>query len=336
MGKPRFDGSPFLSPDDEGQGVSATVERVVEGALRTAGTLKGLPKQGQPVLADFAFAHQLVERRRGGAVVGERVDPLRVDACRAGLTRMRCHRVKTNLKRMKKLLAQRDNSPTRRHRWRVSPAKARGIQQRLAAEVRLAPLKTVSTVAGLDCAFGKDRVFAAVVAWDVERRRVVERRALSRPLQFPYVPGLLSFREAPALLAALRRLRTPVDALLCDGQGIAHPRRFGLACHLGVLLGLPALGCAKSRLIGDSVEPGREPGASSPLMFGEERLGTVLRTRKGVKPLFVSPGHLCDFDGAVDLVLRCGNGLRLPEPVRLADQAAGLFKRQRLSSTLCA
>ena len=187
----------------------------------------------------------------------------------------------------------------------------------------------MSTVAGLDCAFGDDRVFAAVVAWDVERCRVIERRALSRPLRFPYVPGLLSFREAPALLAALRRLRTPVDALLCDGQGIAHPRRFGLACHLGVLLGLPAVGCAKSRLIGDWAEPGRERGERSPLTHDGERIGTVLRTRTGVKPLFVSPGHLCDFEGAADLVLRCGGGLRLPEPVRLADRHVGLFKHQR-------
>ena len=195
--------------------------------------------------------------------------------------------------------------------------------------MRLAPLTRVSTVAGLDCAFGGDQVFAAVVAWDVKRRRVIERRALSRPLQFPYVPGLLSFREAPALLVALRRLRTPVDALLCDGQGIAHPRRFGLACHLGVLLGLPAVGCAKSRLIGDWVEPGRDRGERSPLTIGAERIGTVLRTRTGVKPLFVSPGHLCDFEGAEDLVLRCGGGLRLPEPVRLADQHVGMFKHRR-------
>ncbi|MCY3795367.1 MAG: endonuclease V, partial [Gammaproteobacteria bacterium] len=169
----------------------------------------------------------------------------------------------------------------------------------------------MSTVAGLDCAFGGDRVFAVVVVWDVERRRVIERRALSRPLQFPYVPGLLSFREAPALLAALRRLRTPVDALLCDGQGIAHPRRFGLACHLGVLLGLPAVGCAKSRLIGEWAEPGGDRGEGSPLTHDGKRIGTVLRTRTGVKPLFVSPGHLCDFEGAADLVLRCGGGLRL-------------------------
>ena len=155
------------------------------------------------------------------------------------------------------------------------------------------------------------------------------RRQRLQALQFPYVPGLLSFREAPALLAAWRRLRTPVDALLCDGQGIAHPLRFGLASHLGVLLGLPAVGCAKSRLIGDWVEPGLARGEHSPLTVGTERIGTVLRTRTGVKPLFVSPGHLCDFEGAADLVLRCGGGLRLPEPVRLADGPVGRFKRRQ-------
>ena len=232
---------------------------------------------------------------------------------------------------MQKLPAAKSSFPARRHQWRVSPAKARAIQQELATEVRLAPLKPVARVAGLDCAFGGGRVFAAVVAWDVERRQVIERRALSLPAPFPYVPGLLSFREAPALLAALRRLCAPVDALLCDGQGIAHPRRFGLACHLGVLLGLPAVGCAKSRLIGDWAEPGPERGERAPLMQGEERIGTVLRTRTGIKPLFVSPGHLCDFEGAAELVLRCGGGLRLPEPVCLADRHVGEFKRQRLS-----
>ena len=232
---------------------------------------------------------------------------------------------------MQKLPAAKGSFPARRHQWRVSPAKARAIQQELAAEVIVAPLKPVTKVAGLDCAFGGDRVFAAVVAWDVDRCQAIERRALSLPVRFPYVPGLLSFREAPALLAALRRLRVPVDALLCDGQGIAHPRRFGLACHLGVLLGLPAVGCAKSRLIGDWVEPGPERGEQTPLMQGNERIGTVLRSRTGVKPLFVSPGHLCDFKGAAELVLRCGGGLRLPEPVRLADRYVGDFKRQWLS-----
>ncbi len=215
-----------------------------------------------------------------------------------------------------------------KHRWRVTPMQARQIQQRLAGAVRLRPLPEVAAVAGLDCAFSRDRVFAAAVVWDVRRRQVLESRAHSCRLTFPYVPGLLSFREAPALLGVLRRLRTPVDALLCDGQGIAHPRRFGLASHLGVLLDAPAIGCAKSRLIGAYTEPGRQLGDVTPLMIDDEQVGTVLRTRTDVKPVFVSPGHHCDLGGAVDLVLRCGGGFRLPEPVRLADKYVGAFKKE--------
>ena len=218
------------------------------------------------------------------------------------------------------------------HRWRVTPRQARAIQERLRGLVRLEPLTPVATVVGLDCAFSADRVFAAAVVWDVKRCEVLEMRTHSRPLAFPYVPGLLSFREAPALLAVLRRVRTPVDALLCDGQGLAHPRRFGLACHLGVLLDAPAIGCAKSRLAGQGTEPGPQRGASTPLTLDGEQVGAVLRTRSGVKPLFVSPGHLCDVAGAVGLALRCGGGFRLPEPVRLADQAVAAFKQRRLAA----
>ena len=218
------------------------------------------------------------------------------------------------------------------HRWRVTPRQARAIQERLRGLVRLEPLTPVATVVGLDCAFSADRVFAAAVVWDVKRCEVLEMRTHSRPLAFPYVPGLLSFREAPALLAVLRRVRTPVDALLCDGQGLAHPRRFGLACHLGVLLDAPAIGCAKSRLAGQGAEPGPQRGASTPLTLDGEQVGAVLRTRSGVKPLFVSPGHLCDVVGAVGLALRCGGGFRLPEPVRLADQAVAAFKQRHLAA----
>lgn len=218
------------------------------------------------------------------------------------------------------------------HRWRVTPKQARAIQERLRASVRLEPLPPVSRVVGLDCAFSDDSVFAAALVWDIQRRQVLETRTHSRPLAFPYVPGLLSFREAPALLAVLRRVQAPVDALLCDGQGLAHPRRFGLACHLGVLLDAPAVGCAKSRLAGQGAEPAPQRGASSPLTLDGEHVGVVLRTRSGVKPLFVSPGHRCDIESAAKLVLQCGGGLRLPEPVRLADQAVAAFKQRRLAA----
>lgn len=193
--------------------------------------------------------------------------------------------------------------------------------------MRLAPLPPVSVVVGVDCAFGAERVYAMAVAWDLRRGAVLETRALSQPLRFPYIPGLLSFREVPAIRAVLARVKTPFDAVLCDGQGLAHPRRLGLACHLGVLLDTPTVGCAKSRLVGHYAEPGSTRGEFSELHHRGERVGTVLRTRDGVRPLFVSPGHRCDHRGAVNLVLRCGGGYRLPEPVRLADRGVAEFKR---------
>ncbi len=177
-------------------------------------------------------------------------------------------------------------------------------------------------VAGLDAAFPKGgrECVAAAVAWSVRERRVVEERVVRRPLTFPYVPGLLSFREAPAVLAALAELETPVDALLADGHGLAHPRRFGLACHLGVLTGIPAIGCAKSVLVGEHREIALPRGSQGPLDHRGERVGTVLRTRDRVRPVFVSIGHRMDLESAVGLVLACAIGFRLPEPIRRADR----------------
>jgi deoxyribonuclease V len=145
---------------------------------------------------------------------------------------------------------------------------------------------------------------------------------VEEPVRYPYIPGLLSFREAPAVIAALEGLSEPPDLIMVDGQGRAHPRRFGIACHLGLLLDRPALGCAKSRLIGDYDEPPPEPGAWTPLTHHGEVIGAVVRTRAGVKPLFVSVGHRVSLETAVALVLACARGLRLPEPTRLADQLA--------------
>ena len=217
------------------------------------------------------------------------------------------------------------------HRWKVTPRRAVEIQNELRERVRIEPLPPLSVVAGVDCAFSDTKVFAMAVVWHIERRTVIETRAGSQALQFPYVPGLLSFREAPVLRAVLARIRTPFDAVLCDGQGLAHPRRMGLACHLGVLLDRPAVGCAKSRLVGEFAQPGDERGEYTELRHRGERVGTVLRTRTGVKPLFVSPGHACDHAGAIELVLRCGTGYRLPEPVRLADRGVAAFKRGQLA-----
>jgi len=216
------------------------------------------------------------------------------------------------------------------HSWRLSPRQAIAAQKNLAARVRVEPLaRQPRFIAGLDAAFPADGAFClgAVVLWDMTERRVVEERVARRRLRFPYVPGLLSFREAPALLEALRRLNTTPDVLMCDGHGLAHPRRFGIACHLGVLCGLPAIGCAKSRLVGEHAEPARARGASVPLRHRLEIVGSVLRTRPGTRPVYVSVGHRIDLAGAQEIVLACAVRFRLPEPTRLADQLAARAKR---------
>lgn len=148
--------------------------------------------------------------------------------------------------------------------------------------------------------------------------------SVRRPTDFPYVPGYLSFREAPAILGAVRRLRAVPDVLLVDGQGIAHPRRFGIACHIGVLADVPAIGIAKSRLVGAYDEPGRERGAWSPLLDRGEVIGAVLRTRTGTRPVFVSVGHRVCLETAIELVLHCTPRYRLPEPIRQADRLSRL------------
>lgn len=215
-------------------------------------------------------------------------------------------------------------------RWPRTVAAARAMQRRLASRVRIEPLPaTIRLVAGLDAAFTRDGVWcvAAAVIWDMERETVVEQQTARRRVHFPYIPGFLSFREAPALLAALSKLKIRPEALMCDGQGLAHPRRFGLACHVGVLAGRPAIGCAKSRLIGDYEEPGPRRGEWSTLRDGRETLGAVLRTRDGVRPVFVSVGHRADLPSALDLVRQCALRYRLPEPTRWADQRCGRTAR---------
>ena len=156
---------------------------------------------------------------------------------------------------------------------------------------------------------------------------LVERVGVSAPMTFPYVPGLLSFREAPSVLSAFERIESVPDIVLCDGQGIAHPRRFGIACHLGLWLNLPTVGCGKSRLCGDFVEPGLLRGDRSPLVDKEETIGAVVRTRTKVSPLFVSPGHLCDLEEAVALVLGTTGKLRLPTPTRMAHDFVNEVRR---------
>lgn len=209
------------------------------------------------------------------------------------------------------------------HSWDLSPAQAISLQKQLAGQVRLAPMANLPRiVAGLDCAFSRDkkRIAAVVVVMQIEDFQVLETAEAVMEVKFPYVPGLLSFREAPVCLAAMEKLQTPPDAVLVDGQGIAHPRRLGLASHLGLFLDTPTIGCAKSRLIGDYQDPPKEKGAYSPLMDKDQRIGSVLRTRHNVKPLFISPGHKITHEQAIEIVMACCTRYRLPEPTRLAHQ----------------
>jgi deoxyribonuclease V len=215
------------------------------------------------------------------------------------------------------------------HRWDVSPAQARSIQSELAERLVLADaisLDAVTTVAGIDNGYvksdGETIAHAAVVILSFPALEVVETVAAERRVDFPYVPGLLSFREAPAVLAAFDRVTIAPDVLLFDGQGYAHPRRFGLASHLGLILDRPAIGCAKSRLVGTYEEPERVFGATTPLIDRGEVVGAAVRTRPRHKPLIVSPGHKMSIAGAVALALACcREGGFMPVPTRLAHEA---------------
>lgn len=216
------------------------------------------------------------------------------------------------------------------HSWTLSPKEAVAVQRRLASRVVQCALGDVRYVAGIDCAFsrGGEYCLAAVVLWDVQAGDVVEEHVARRKLRFPYVPGLLTFREGPAALAALAKLRRRPDVLMFDGQGIAHPRRFGIASHLGLIVDMPSLGCAKSRLTGEHRSVGARRGNAVPLVEDGEVIGVVLRTRDGVRPVFVSIGHRCDLDSARALTLRCAIRYRLPEPTRLADRRVAAYKRE--------
>ena len=216
--------------------------------------------------------------------------------------------------------------PPALHDWSVTPKEAVDIQRALAARVVAeGSVSDLRVAAGADLAFSKDKqtCVAGVVAWDVQRREVIEQHVVRRPVMFPYVPGLLSFREAPALLGALGELTCEPDVFLFDGQGLAHPRRFGLACHVGLLLDRPSLGCAKSLLVGTCDTPGEQRGSTTPLLHHDERVGMAVRTRDRVKPVYVSVGHRLSVESAVEVVLACSIGYRLPEPTRLADKLVG-------------
>ena len=215
--------------------------------------------------------------------------------------------------------------------WPRTARAAIAAQTGLAARVRqTTPSRPLRCVAGLDAAFSLDgrHCIGGVVLWDTKAQTILEAHTAVRPVRFPYVPGLLSFRELPALLAALRKLKCNPDVLMCDGHGLAHPRRFGIACHLGVICGLPAIGCAKSLLVGHHASVGARRGSRSPLLHKGDIVGTVLRTQTSVRPVFVSIGHSMTLGTAERIILKCVSRYRLPEPTRLADHLVAKAKRE--------
>lgn len=220
-----------------------------------------------------------------------------------------------------------ENSPL--HSWNVGNAEARAIQQQLRARVisedRLGP---VHYVAGVDVGFEQSNTItrAAVTVLSFPALELKDQALARRPTSFPYIPGLLSFREVPAVLDAFARLNIRPDLVLCDGQGIAHPRRFGIACHIGVWMDIPAIGVAKSRLIGTHDEVPDCKGGYADLYDHGERVGVVLRTRVNVRPLYISIGHRISLETAIDYVMRCTTRYRLPETTRYAHKLASNLK----------
>jgi len=211
------------------------------------------------------------------------------------------------------------------HSWDVDAVEARQLQRTLAQDIVLAgSAHKARTVVGLDVAYdsSSERLAAAAVVIDCESLELVEQATVVGQSRFGYEPGLFAFRELPALLEALSRLNTEPELLLCDGHGYAHTERFGLACHAGLWTQIPTIGCGKTRFIGEHAALGPNRGDREPIVENGERLGTALRTRTEVKPVYVSPGHLIGFDEAADWVLRLSPQFRLPEPIRAADHIA--------------
>ncbi len=215
------------------------------------------------------------------------------------------------------------------HSWNLSYSQAIALQKHLSEKVQLVQLgNQPKTIAGIDCAFSKDgkRIVAAAVVLELPHLELVETTTASRKVSFPYVPGLLSFREAPVCIAAVEKLAKQPDIFIIDGQGIAHPRRLGLAAHLGLFFDKPTIGCAKSRLIGTFTEPPHEKGTYSLLKDKDETIGAVVRTRINVKPVFVSVGNKCLLKDAIEITLACTTRYRLPEPTRLAHQVVSKLR----------
>ena len=225
---------------------------------------------------------------------------------------------------------------TQLHEWSLTPKEAVELQKKLRERVRIEPPKgKIETVAGADISFNKfdPTIYTAVVVLRLPGLEVAEEVAVVSETKFPYVPGLLSFRESPSVLEAWARLQTEPDAVMFDGQGLAHPRRIGIASHVGLLVERPTLGCAKSVLVGRYEEPGATRGSWTPLVDKGEIVGAAVRTKDRVQPIYVSPGHLMDVASAVELTLRCHGGYRQPEPTRRAHLLVNALRRGERAPT---
>lgn len=222
------------------------------------------------------------------------------------------------------------------HEWKVSYQKAVAIQNELREKVIIKQVKRkIETVAGADVAYDKhsQKLYAAIVVLGFPSLETLEQVVVEGKATFPYIPGLLSFRETPVVSKAFEKLTVKPDALICDAQGIAHPRGFGLASHLGLLFDTPTIGCAKSRLCGAHKEVGPEVGNYASLKLNGNTIGVALRTRKGVKPVYVSIGHLVNLRSAIRMVLRCCKGYRIPEPTRRAHILVSAVRRGEITTS---
>jgi deoxyribonuclease V len=223
------------------------------------------------------------------------------------------------------------------HPWIVTPREAVNIQITMRDKVvTLAPRHEIRIVAGADVSYSKTTktCFASVVVVDLQEMRVLDHAHHVSLCSFPYIPGLLTFREGPPLLAAISKLSIAPHAVIFDGQGQAHPRGMGVAAHLGLFIELPTVGCAKTRLVGTHEEVGPRTGDYVPLKRDELVIGAVVRTRRNVKPVYVSPGHLMDFKNAIELVMKSCSGFRIPEPLRLAHLHANDLRKKETGITL--
>jgi len=217
------------------------------------------------------------------------------------------------------------------HDWNLSPSRAIELQNQLAFEVAREDVfsEPIKTVAGIDLGYDakNDASRAVVVVLSFPALDLIETSEAIMPIQFPYVPGLLSFRETPVAIKALEKLTVAPDLILCDGQGLAHPRRFGIACHIGLIVDVPTIGVAKSLLVGKFENLGETRGSTAPLIHRNEQIGVALRTKDKVQPVYVSIGHRISLETATDYVLQCTPKYRLPETTRLADKMASYRKK---------